>query len=112
MGTFLYCQLLFCQVFVEKKDTHTGYAFTAKYERSKEQVSGMTYEKKVLHLSVDTPGSQVDRKLLIEGVYNPAEMIASAQLQSPWTKLEWTSKILLYFYFKYLTHSRSYITIF
>lgn len=81
------------QVFIEKKDTHTGYSFTAKYENDKQEVSGSTYTKRVVHVSLDTPGSQVDRKLLVEGVYDPSTMAASAQLMSPWKKLQWTSEL-------------------
>lgn len=80
------------QVFIEKKDTHTGYSFTAKYENERSSAAGATYTKRTVHVSLDTPGSQVDRKLLVEGIYDPATMAASASLMSPWKKFEWTSE--------------------
>lgn len=80
------------QLFIEKKDTHTGYTFTAKMENERQQVSGSTYNRRLVHLSLDTPGSQVNRKLLAEAAFNPAEMKASAELYSPWKKFSWTGK--------------------
>ena len=79
-------------VFIEKKDTHSGYTFTAKYQTERSTSAGNTYNKRTVHLNIDTPGSQVDRKLLIEGIYDPANMAASAQLVSPWKKFDWSSK--------------------
>lgn len=84
--------MLWLQIFIEKKDTHTGYKFAAKFENDKQQISGLTYTKRAVHVSLDTPGSQVDRKLLVEGNYNPAEMSVSAQVASPWKKVEWSGK--------------------
>ena len=80
------------QVFIEKKDTHSGYAFTAKLENDKQEVSGVSYTKRLVHVSLDTPGSQVDRKLLVEGLYDPAAMRVSAQIESPWKKFDWNGQ--------------------
>ena len=81
------------QIFIEKKDTHSSYAFTAKYQNEGSQVSGATYTKRTVHVSIDTPGSQVDRKLLAEAIFDPASMHASAQLMTPWKKFSWTTSL-------------------
>jgi hypothetical protein len=77
------------QLFVEKKDTHTGYTFTAKYENERQQVSGATYTRRLVHVSLDTPGSQVNRKMLAEALFDPAAMKATAELDTPWRKFSW-----------------------
>lgn len=84
--------MVWLQVFIEKKDTHTGYTFTAKFENDKQEVSGSTYTKRLVHVSLNTPGSLVDRKLLVEGIYDPATMTASAQLETPWKKFDWSGE--------------------
>jgi len=81
------------QITMEKKDTHTGYTFVAKMENTRQRVSGTTVVKRVAHLSIDTPGSQVDRKLLLEGTFDPATMSASAQMMSPWKKVAWNANL-------------------
>jgi hypothetical protein len=81
------------QAFIEKKDTHSSYKFTAELKKERSQVSGTTYNKRTFHVSVNTPGSQVDRQLLAEAIFDPAAMTASAQLMTPWKKFSWTSSL-------------------
>ena len=81
------------QVFIEKKDTHTGYAFVARMEKELQEISGVTYTKRTAHISLDTPGSAIDRKLLMEAIYDPENMAVSSKLMSPWKKLEWSGRL-------------------
>ncbi|XP_014669654.1 PREDICTED: apolipophorins-like [Priapulus caudatus] len=73
---------------LEKTDkTFTDYQFEARWQKQKVRKDGKTYNTFTGRLSMDTPGSSIDREWTTDLVVNQADLAFSANLRSPYKKL-------------------------
>ncbi|ELU04621.1 hypothetical protein CAPTEDRAFT_222921 [Capitella teleta] len=76
------------KVYLNKKDSHTGFHFEAKYIQDKTRAQTGVQIKDIAKVQFNTPGSSVDRELAFEFEMDRASKQMKISMKSPWKKVD------------------------
>jgi len=85
---------LSAKVVLNKKDSINAYTFEARYQAPRVRQDGVDYVKRVARLSFDTPGSTVDRRMMVEFNLDQQKMAAGLNFITPWKKVSADSELV------------------
>jgi hypothetical protein len=82
------------KLYLNKRDTYTGFHFEAKYLQEKTRSQGAVQIKDIARVQFNTPGSSVDRELLFDFELDRAGRQIRLNMKSPWKKADLTGAVI------------------